>query len=465
MKKKMPTSFPLHLFLLLLFLANIIYILPSASTLEVPEANFTFTPAVAYVNETILFDASTSKSANGSIILFHWNFGDNTTGTGMIIGKSYSIANNYTVILTVTDSNGLNGTTSEVVTILPIPTGPWLDLYNQKGGFGRNQASGDFIPGETVILTAFVTYNDEPVEYKPVSFEVKDSVGEVVLYRNAMTNENGLATIDFTIRRDCLPNIFGTWVAIATSSISQQTVTDCLTFRVYGPMLDIYTQHPEPYSGKGLYNPSDAFAPQDEVILYGEAHWNCQPVENKFVAFEVKDPNNITIDYRVDGTDENGIAMVSFRLASNATFGIYTVYGIVEILGINATDILTFRVGWIIEILEIKTTDIHGVEKSIFSRGEYMYYNISFKNIAFTYRKATFTVVTYDAKDVPILQSTFVDLIVPPGTYVISLISVQIPSWAFIGDATVYANAFTNLPQLGGTAYCPEISMDFTIIP
>jgi len=465
MKRKRPVLLPFHVLILVAFMANVPYILPSAYALEAPEARFTFTPAIAYINETIVFNATASTPGNGSIILYSWDFGDNTTGTGMIIEKSYSLPNNYTVTLTVTNSGGLNDTTSKIVIVLPEPTGPWIDLYNQKGGFGRNQPSGEFAPGEMVELTALVTYNNEPVEYKPVSFEVKDALGEVVLYRSAMTDENGLAKINFTIRRDCLPNIFGTWLAIATVSISQQIVGDSLTFTVFGPFLDIYTQHPEPYSGRGINQSSDAFAPQELVILYGEAHWNCEPVEYKFVAFEVKDPTEKTVDYRVNATDENGIAMVSFRLASNATFGIYTVYGIVEILGRNATDTLYFRVGWIIELLEVKTTDLFGAAKSTFSRGEYICYNVTAKNIAFTPRTATFTVVTYDAEGVPIGQISLMDLVISPGTYLISLVSVQIPKWAFTGVAIAYANAYKRLPQSGGTPYCPEVSTYLTIIP
>jgi PKD repeat protein len=251
MKRKMPAILFLHVLMLVSFMANSLFA-PSASALEAPKAKFIFTPAIPYVNETVRFNATASTPGNGSIILYSWDFGDNTTGTGMVIEKSYTLPNNYTVTLTVTDSLGLNDTTFKIITVLPVPVEACLDLYNQKGGFGRNQPSGNFAPGEIVVLTALVTYNNEPVEYKPVAFEVRDALGEVVLYRSAMTDEEGLAKIDFAIRRDCLPNIFGIWMAIATSSVSQQEVSDTLTFRVFGPFLDIFTQQPEPYSGRGV---------------------------------------------------------------------------------------------------------------------------------------------------------------------------------------------------------------------
>jgi PKD repeat protein len=465
MKGKRSMMLLFQVLLLLSFMANFLHALPSASALEAPKAKFTFTPPIPYVNETILFNATASTPGNGTIILYSWNFGDNTTGTGMFINKSYTLSNNYTVTLTVTNSLGLNDTTSKIVGVLPAPAGAWLDLYNQRGGFGRNQPSGEFAPGEIVVLTALVTYNNAPVAHKPVSFEVRDSLGGVVLYRSAMTDENGLAKIDFALYRDCLSDLFGIWMVIATSSISEQIVSDTLTFRVSGPFLDISTQHPDPYSGKGLNESSDAFAPQELVILYGEAHWNCMPVENKLVAFEVKDPNGVTIDYRESPTNGSGIAMTSFRLASNATFGIYTVYGTVEIMGKNASDTLYFRVGWIIELLELKITDLFGAAKSTFSRGEYICYNVTAKNIAFTSRTATFTVVAYDAEGVPIGQISLIDVIISPGMCMFSLVSVQIPKWAFTGEAVTFANAYKEFPRLDGTAYCPEVSASLMIIP
>jgi hypothetical protein len=339
-----------------------------------------------------------------------------------------------------------------------------IDLYNQKGGYGPSEPSEDFAAGETVELTALLTYGD-PVEYKLVGFEVRNAQGEIVLIRSNLTDANGLAGINFTIRGDCLPEIFGIWTTFAIASVSEKTVNDTLTFKVSGPFLDIYTQHPEPYSGKGLHQPSDAFAPQEEVILYGEAHYNCQRIEYKFVAFEVKDPLGQTIAYRMNATDENGIAVTSFRLGSNATFGIYTVYGTVEILGKVANDTLTFRVGWIVEILSVNIVNASGTPQSVFARSEYVCFNITAKNIAFFSKIATFTVVVYDENGVPIGRIVLSGWTIRSGTFVIFLLSIQIPTWAYIGGAVVYTNAYTHLPVTSGVPYCPEVSAIFTITP
>jgi len=430
---------------------------------ESAHASFTYMPPVPYVNDTVTFDASASTSDNGYIISYEWYFGDSTSGTGIVVNKVYEAAGNYTVTLTVTDSEGAKATASKSITVVVRPEGPVIDLYNQKGGQGPNEPSEDFAPREMVVLTALLTYYGEPVEYKLVGFEVRNAIGEVVLYRINMTDANGLATTNFTILGECLPEIFGTWTALAIVSVAEQTVSDTLTFKVRGPLLDVYTQKPEPYSGKGFDQLSDAFAPQEEVILYGEVHYDCEPVEGKLVAFEVKDPAGEKIIYRSNLTDEHGIATISFRLASNATFGTYNVLATVEVLGQQTYDTLTFKVGWIIEILMIQTVDEYCNPQTVFRRGEQMYFNVTVQNIAFTSKMTTLTVVVYDECGVPIGQAIPQHLLIPPETSSIFIIGLSIPKWAFLGVGSIYANAYTDLPQFGGTPYCPEISVTFMI--
>lgn len=465
-----PKKLPVVFYIVLVLLMQIKPSTVPASTEEtsimdasLPSASFTFTPTIPYVNDTVAFDASRSTAGNGSIISYSWDFGDNTSGTGWLIEKSYTASGNYTVTLTVTDDAGANATTSKMIMVLPKPDGLTIDLYNQRGGQGPNQPSEDFAPGEIVELSALLTYFGSPVEYKPVGFEIRDTSGETVLYRSNFTDLNGIARINFTLYAKCSPNLSGKWMAVVLASVSEQLVSDTLTFNVFGPSLDIYTQKPEPYSGRGANQPSDAYAPQEEVILYGEAHWNCEPIEYKFVTFEVKNPYGKVIEYRVNATNQYGIAETSFRLASNASFGIYTVFGSVEILGKIATDTLTFRVGWIIENLELKTVDETGVAKLFFAKGEHVYFNLTARNIALTTRTATFTIVAHDERGVLVGSVILQGFLIDPGMSQIFLVSVEIPMWIYAGNAVAYANAFTDLPTTGGVPYCPEVLTAFMI--
>jgi PKD repeat protein len=65
---------------------------------------------------TVYFDASQSSGCC-SIVSYDWNFGDGDTDTGLTAYHEYTNAGIYIVVLTVTDSNGNTGYTSETITV------------------------------------------------------------------------------------------------------------------------------------------------------------------------------------------------------------------------------------------------------------------------------------------------------------------------------------------------------------
>lgn len=75
-----------------------------------PVASFTATPSSGIAPLTVEFDASASTDSDGSIVAYHWNFGDNSAaGSGVTTSHSFQAAGTYTVTLTVTDSGGATG--------------------------------------------------------------------------------------------------------------------------------------------------------------------------------------------------------------------------------------------------------------------------------------------------------------------------------------------------------------------
>lgn len=310
-----------------------------------PVAIFTWSPFEPIYNQPATFNASKSYDINGTIISYKWNFGDGniTTRTNPIIIHTFAVQGNYNVTLTVTDNDGLTGSTWHIVKVL---------LYKLE--------------------------------------------------------------------------------------------------------IDVFTQQPEPYSGRGPHQPSDAFAPQSEIILYAEVKYNYEPIENKMVAFEVRDPNDELVISRSNNTDANGMTYVSFRLASNATFGLYKVFAQVEVSGRIANDTLTFLVGWIIEIIKVETVGQDGLPKNAFARGEQIYFSVDVKNIAFTSRNATLTVGLLDETD-QLIGVADISLKVPPGTHEYNVLyNILIPQWTLVGTATAHVNVFTTWPLSGGVPYCPE---------
>jgi PKD repeat protein len=83
-----------------------------------PTASFTFSPNAPNVNQTVFYDASASKAAAGrSIVDYFWHFGDGGEKHGQTTSNTFPNAQAYTVTLTVTDSAGQTGTSSQTITV------------------------------------------------------------------------------------------------------------------------------------------------------------------------------------------------------------------------------------------------------------------------------------------------------------------------------------------------------------
>jgi len=63
------------------------------------------------IGEDVTFDGSASSSPNGTIVSWHWNFGDGSTAEGVEVTHAWSEPGVWLVRLTVTDSAGLSSET------------------------------------------------------------------------------------------------------------------------------------------------------------------------------------------------------------------------------------------------------------------------------------------------------------------------------------------------------------------
>jgi PKD repeat protein len=91
---------------------------------QAPEA-FAGGPYEGYVSFGVPFDGRASSDPDGTISAYQWNFGDNTTGTGIAPTHTYSQPGTYNVTLTVTDNSGMTDTATAVATITaPPPPAP-----------------------------------------------------------------------------------------------------------------------------------------------------------------------------------------------------------------------------------------------------------------------------------------------------------------------------------------------------
>lgn len=236
--------------------------------------------------------------------------------------------------------------------------------------------------------------------------------------------------------------------------------------------IDLYTQK-EPYGGRGLNQPSDAFAPQENAILYAHVTYRDYPVPGKIVAFEVHGPINHVENLsfaRTAVTNADGVANVSFRIpwpngyVEEVVFGIWNVIAVVDIAEVAVNDTLTFKVGWIVELLNVKTVDINNLSRSRFMRDENMCFRLTVRNIAMTEKIATLILDVYDYLNFSLGQVVLEDERIPPDVTVFFIEDLLIPEWASLGVGVVYANAYTALPRLGGVPWCPQVSTTFSIV-
>jgi len=92
----------------------------SITIIDYPQAKFQYSPhPFPLVNKTITFTASDSKPKGGEITSYKWDFDDGTTATEPtpITTHNYTAVGKYSVVLNVTDNEGLWNTETQDVTI------------------------------------------------------------------------------------------------------------------------------------------------------------------------------------------------------------------------------------------------------------------------------------------------------------------------------------------------------------
>lgn len=85
----------------------------------VPTASFTTSPATGTSPLTVTVNASASTDPNGDPLTYAWNFGDGTTGSGVVTTVTYTTQATYTITLTVADPAGNTDSTTRQVVVNP----------------------------------------------------------------------------------------------------------------------------------------------------------------------------------------------------------------------------------------------------------------------------------------------------------------------------------------------------------
>ncbi|MCD4718665.1 MAG: PKD domain-containing protein [Desulfobacula sp.] len=107
-----------------------------------PEAIFSYTPTKPLLGDSITFDTTDSVCPEGQICSYIWDFGDDTTGTGEIVSKTFNDVGEYTVIFTLTDEYGQEDTCEKKFRIAPA-----LYVFPKAWLFTTVKINGEDRPG------------------------------------------------------------------------------------------------------------------------------------------------------------------------------------------------------------------------------------------------------------------------------------------------------------------------------
>ncbi len=103
-----------------------------------PTACFTFSPTNPVVNQAVTFDASCSTDPDGRIVRYDWDFDGNGRfdAQGVRVAFTFTQARTYTVLLRVTDDQGLTASLPKSVTVQTVSTPPTPRPYIPLGAGG-----------------------------------------------------------------------------------------------------------------------------------------------------------------------------------------------------------------------------------------------------------------------------------------------------------------------------------------
>jgi len=226
------------------------------------------------------------------------------------------------------------------------------------------------------------------------------------------------------------------------------------------------------------------------VNIYGQVLYDGQPVNESLVGIQVNDTLKPLIFrtvfiYQVQQPpvlegDLNGDGYVDIFDAVKVAIAFGSQYGdpnydlIADINKDGIVDIFDMVVvaihygegtpphTWRIEVIDTFIADSYGRPLSQIKRGSLYFAWVRFKNTQSNYIKAAITYTILDSEGNP-LYSDYTIQDVPPGGPYVFVSAFTVPTWAALGTAKIYANAYSTLPAEKGYPHCPEKSSSFEI--
>jgi len=260
----------------------------TVSEAEAPTACINVSPGTTGIAPfTVSFDASDSYY---SIVSYSWNFGDGNTGTGIIITHTYSGIGLYSVILTITDSNGKKDYATVAITVNEEPV-PGIDNITVSANPESN------VPGGISTISAIVTSVEGDVVADGTTVYFYTNSG--TLSADSANTTNGIATVNLTLD----DNMLGGTTAKITAFIG--TVSGYIEVKCIEPIVTIYAD-------KYLITTTENAAITAVVLKI-----DGKPVEGVIIIFFAKDDEGDDIGTLTPvycPTNDAGIAITTLTL-------------------------------------------------------------------------------------------------------------------------------------------------------
>jgi len=141
---------------------------------------------------TVNFVGSNSNDPDGIVAGYLWDFGDGTTSTLANVTKTYQVAGNFTVRLTVTDNSGATAVATLLVTVGATPPPTTVKSVNVSSitmAWVKSSSTTGYITGTVTIL-------DQAGKPAPNASVTISATGLVTGTVTARTNSKGQVTLN-----------------------------------------------------------------------------------------------------------------------------------------------------------------------------------------------------------------------------------------------------------------------------
>jgi len=196
------------------------------------------------------------------------------------------------------------------------------------------------------------------------------------------------------------------------------------------------------------------YPPTDPIISEGES-------QEFNITYSDLDGDMVSVQWYLDGTPTATSDSYTF-VANYGSAGTYNVTVIISDGFAQALHEWMLTVLLRVKIVEVIPCDAVGNPKNTFETGTLAYFKVVVNNTGLEPVNVLITFNIYDSNGNTIGVASFQGPVMPGVTTLI--LGLPIPTTSNLGEATVYASAFTDWIHNGGVPYCPEMSSTFEIL-